>query len=151
MDSGSNVIEVLVSGVWESLDDGESMGEDDRGMNGLHVVHKDTSCCPQCFCFGLVVGQVLSSRDSTVNGPSIVEFDVYATSATSGYLFCRTIGVDMFLAPLSLVNSLEIKTHTGLKRAIFNTGQYMTTHPFSTICLSQAISRQYRYNDKGGK
>ena len=35
MESGSKVVEVLVSEVWESWGDGESIGEDDHlGVNG---------------------------------------------------------------------------------------------------------------------
>ena len=72
MESSSKVSEVLVSGVWESLDDGESIREEDPlGVNSLHAFHKNTGCCSQCFCFSLVVGGVLSSWDTTVNVPPL--------------------------------------------------------------------------------
>ena len=52
------------------MEHGEGIREDDHlGVNGPHVVHESTGCCPQCFCFRLVIGGVFFSRDGVVNGP----------------------------------------------------------------------------------
>ena len=63
MENGGKVVEVLVSGVWESLDYEQLIEEDDHlGVNGLHVVHSGTGCSPQrFFCFSLADGRILSS------------------------------------------------------------------------------------------
>ena len=77
MEEGGKVVEVLVSGFWESLNQGESIGEDDHlGVNGLRVVREGIGfCCPHRFCFSPVVGRVFPSQESVANGPSIVQFD----------------------------------------------------------------------------